>query len=159
MKRILFMLTPFVMILLAFRPVSFHTVSGTITDGAGTPVASVSVIVKGTNVATVSAQDGTYQINVTDKNATLVFSAVGYKSQEVKVKGKVTINVTLKSASTELKEVVVIGYGQRHKRDLAYKSMNAGAPIQGRVAGVHIQSGQGYRHDGEYEDFNTEGYD
>lgn len=156
------MLTPFVVILLAFQPDSFHTVSGKITDDGGTPVASVSVVVKGTNVATLSAQDGTYQINVTDKNATLVFSAVGYKSQEVKVKGKATINVTLKTAGAELKEVVVIGYGQQRKKNMTYNSFNkCAAPmqLQGSVAGIHIQNGQGCYQDREYEDFNTEDYD
>src|SRR5688572_26244881 len=148
MKRILFMLTPFVMILLAFQPVSLHTVSGKITDEAGTPVASVSVTVKGTNVATLSAQDGTYHINVSDKNATLVFSAVGYKSQEVKAKGRTTINVSLKTfAATELKEVVVIGYGQQHKRALVGTSTYPSTMLQGRVPGIHIQNGQGYNHD------------
>ena len=73
-------------------------ITGTVTSSENKqPVAGVTVTVKGTNVATLSAQDGTYQINVSDKNATLVFSAVGYKSQEVKAKGRTTINVTLKS--------------------------------------------------------------
>lgn len=172
------MLTPFVMILLAFQPVSFHTVSGKITDDAGTPVASVSVIVKGTSVATVSAQDGAYQINVSDKNATLVFSAVGYKSQEIKVKGRTTINVSLKTfAATELQEVVVIGYGQESKKDLSYKSTNPTVHLQGKVAGVvvgkpvtntnirirGISTLNGNNKIGFYDqvadDFNTENYD
>ena len=146
------MLTPFVMILLAFQPVSFHTVSGKITDEAGTPVAAVSITVKGTNVATLSAQDGTYQINVTDKNATLVFSSVGYKSQEVKVKGKATINVTLKSASTDLQEVVVTGYSSQKKRDMtgsvpvisSEQIYGSRAPVyyelEGKVAGVTVNN-------------------
>src|SRR5688500_11122466 len=106
MKRMLFMLAPVVLLMLAFQPLSFHTVNGKITDDTGNPVASVSIIVKGTNTATLSAQDGTFQINVSDKNATLVFSAVGYKSQEVKIKGKATINVSLKASAAELQEVV-----------------------------------------------------
>lgn len=154
------MLTPFVMILLAFQPLSFHTVSGKIIDEAGNPIASVSVIVKGTNVATLSAADGTYQINVSDKNAILVFSAVGYKSQEVKIKGKATINVSLKTAGTELQEVIVMGYAQQRKKNMTYHNYTASAaPLQGRIAGVHIQNGQGYYQDRGYEDFNTEDYD
>ncbi len=154
------MLMPFVMIMLAFQPLRFHTVSGKIIDEAGNPIASVSVIVKGTNVATLSAQDGTYQVNVSDKNATLVFSAVGYKSQEVKIKGKATINVSLKTAGTELQEVIVMGYAQQRKKNMTYHNYTASAaPLQGRMAGVHIQNGQGYYQDREYEDFNTEDYD
>ena len=155
------MLTPIVMILLAFQPLSFHTVSGKITDDTGNPVTSVSIIVKGTNVAALSAQDGTYQINVSDKNAILVFSAVGYKSQEVKIKGKTTINVSLKTfAATELQEVVVIGHAQKQKRNSNYYMPSAKAmQLQGMVSGIHTQNGQGYYQDREYEDFNTEGYD
>ncbi|HKZ66021.1 MAG TPA: von Willebrand factor type A domain-containing protein [Chitinophagaceae bacterium] len=160
MKRILFMLVPVVIVLLAFQPVKFHTINGKITDDNGNPVASVSVIVKGTNTATLSATDGTYQINTSDKNATLVFSAVGYKSQEIKIKGRTTINVSLKTAAVvEMQEVVVIGHDQQHKRAFAKTSTNPSTMLQGRVAGVHIQNGQGYYQDRKYEDFNTEGYD
>ena len=69
------MLIPVLLVLLAFRTFQSHTVSGKITGDKGSPMASVSVIIKGTNVATLSARDGTYQINVSDTNATLVFSA------------------------------------------------------------------------------------
>ncbi len=161
MKRILFMLLPFVMILLAFQPLNFHSVSGKIIDEAGNPVVSVSIIVKGTNLAALSAQDGTYQINVSDKNAILVFSAVGYKSQEIKIKGKTTINVSLKTfAASELQEVIVMGYAQQRKKNMTYHNYTtSAAPLQGRIAGVHIQNGQGYYQDRGYEDFNTEDYD
>ena len=150
MKRILFMLTPIVMILLAFQPLHFHTVTGKITDDTGNPIASVSIIVKGTNVAALSAQDGTYQISVSDKNSTLVFSAVGYKSQEIKIKGKTTINVSLKSAGNELQEVVVIGYSSQKKRNMTAsipvispdQIYGSRAPVyyrlEGKVAGVTV---------------------
>ena len=154
------MLMPFVMILLAFQPVNFHTVSGKIVDEAGNPIASVSIIVKGTNTATLSAPDGTYQINVSDKNAVLVFSVVGYKSQEIEIKGKTTVNVSLKAAGNELQEVIVMAYGQQRKKNMTYHNYTASAaPLQGRIAGVQIQNGQGYYQDRKYEDFNTEDYD
>jgi Ca-activated chloride channel family protein len=148
MKRILFMLVPVAVILLAFRPVKFHTINGKITDDAGAPLASVSVVVKGTNTATLSAQDGTYQISTGDKNATLVFSAVGYKSQEVKTKGKTTINVSLKTTEAELQEVIVTGYSSQKKRDMtgsvtvisSEQVYASRAPVyyhlEGKVAGV-----------------------
>ena len=58
MKRILFMLLPVVVILLAYKPVKFHTVSGKVTDENGSPVAGASVVIKGTNTGSSSAQDG-----------------------------------------------------------------------------------------------------
>ena len=67
------MLLPVVVILLAYHPVTLHTVSGKVTDDQGNPIVSVSVVAKGTNTATLSGQDGSYQINISDKNATLVF--------------------------------------------------------------------------------------
>jgi Ca-activated chloride channel family protein len=160
MKRILFVLLPAIFLLLAFQPVKFHTVSGKIKDTDGNELASVTVAVKGTSTAALSAKDGTYRINVNDRNAILVFSAVGYISQEIKIKGKSTINVMMKAAATELQEVVVIGYGQKHKKDVLQQyNANLEAPLQGRIAGVHIQHEQGYYTDPVYEDFNTEDYD
>ncbi|MGZ8524237.1 MAG: YfbK domain-containing protein [Chitinophagaceae bacterium] len=160
MQRILFMLIPVLVIMLAFQPLSFHSVSGKITDDKGSPLVSVSIVVKGTNLGALSAQDGTYHLSVTDKNAVLVFSAVGYKTQEVKIKGRATINVSLKTLEAKLEEVVVIGDGQKRKKVMTYdNAIVSAAPLQGRIGGVHIQNGQGYYQDREYEDFNTEGYD
>ncbi len=112
MKQILFMLIPVALILLAFRTFQLHMVSGKITDEKGTALASVHVAVKGTNIATLSATDGTYQVNVSDKNATLVFSAVGYDPKEILINGKSTIHVTMKPSVHALQEVVVTGYNQ-----------------------------------------------
>lgn len=151
------MLLPVVIILLAYRPVTFHTISGKITDENGNPVAAASVVVKGTNTATSSAKDGVYQVNTNDKNATLVFSAVGYQMEEIKVKGRTTINVILKAGVQKLEEVIVMGYD--NKRKLDYRSSNPSAVLQGRVAGIQVQNGQGYTGDNGYDDFNTEGYD
>ena len=89
------MLLPSIIILLAFQPFNTQTISGKITDDNGNPLSAVSVVVKGTNVAAQSAQDGSYKINVTNKDATLVYSAVGYTTQKVKIKGRDTIDVVL----------------------------------------------------------------
>ncbi len=187
MKRLLFMFIPVVLVLLAFRAFKSHTVNGKITDDKGSPVASVNVIVKGANVAVLSAHDGTYQVNVSDKNATLVFSAVGYQSQNIKIKGRTTINVSLKAAVNELQEVIVTGYSTQKKKDMtgsvsvisSDQLYSSHAPInntlQGRSAGVDvgnpgkgahirlrgISSVNGNTNIGyqEAEDFNTEDYD
>ena len=187
MKRILFMLLPAVIFVLAFRPVISYTVSGKITDEHGNPVIAATILVKGTNITTLSAQDGTYSLTVNDKNATLIFSAVGYSTQSVKIKGRTTLNISLKAAGAELQEVVVIGYGAQKKKNItgslttisAEHLYGSRAPVdnslQGRVAGVHVQSSSKIRLRGiastknnksngfsdldGVDDFNTENYD
>ncbi|MGZ8554070.1 MAG: YfbK domain-containing protein [Chitinophagaceae bacterium] len=152
MQRILFMLIPVLVIMLAFQPLTFHTVSGKITDDKGSPLASARVVVKGTNLGALSAQDGTYQLSVTDKNAVLVFSAVGYKTQEVKIKGRATINVSLKASAAELGEVVVTGYSSQKKKDMTgsvtvispEQIYGSRAPVhnqlEGKVAGITVNN-------------------
>lgn len=146
------MLIPLLVIMLAFQPNTFHTVSGKITDDKGSPLVSARVIVKGTNVGALSAQDGTYQLSVTDKNAVLEFSAVGYKTQEVKIKGRATINVSLKTAETELQEVIVTGYSSPKKSDMtgsvtvisSEQVYGSHAPVnyklEGKVAGITVNN-------------------
>src|SRR5690349_15013540 len=91
------------------------TVTGKVTsadDGAGLP--GVNVVEKGTSNGSVTDGDGNFSVNVAG-NATLVFSFVGYASQEVQVGAQSTINVTLQLDVTALSEVVVIGYGEVNK--------------------------------------------
>jgi len=171
MQRIIFMLVPLVICLLAFRPLNIQTVHGKITDGEGNPLAAVTIAVKGTKTATSSNTDGTYQISVTNEKATLVFSLVGFDSKEVKVKGKTEINVSLTVSTQKLEEVVVVGYGQRDEM-ANYESRIAptsgyvkqSQALQGKVAGVAVRGNTGYRRNGQYRDqapvhFNTEDYD
>lgn len=156
------MLLPVVVILLAYQPVTFHTVSGKVTDDQGNPLPAVSVVVKGTNTGTTSLQDGSYQINISDKNATLVFSLVGYESQKIKVKERTTINVSLKASVQKLEEVVVIGYDNTITD---YESLPA-APSEKKMSGARargLRTSNGITQQGLYDqradDFNTEGYD
>lgn len=93
-----------------------QTVTGKVTaadDGSGIP--GVNVLEKGTSNGTVSDADGNFRISV-GANATLVFSFVGYSSQEVSVGGQSTINVSMQSDVTALSEVVVTGYGSQDKK-------------------------------------------
>ncbi|MDQ2180018.1 TonB-dependent receptor [Marinifilum sp. D714] len=131
-------------------------VSGTVTDandGMGIP--GVSVVVKGTTIGTTTDIDGKYVLNV-DANSTLVFSFVGYKTQEILVGEQSQINVVLGVETENLSEVVVIGYGQVRKDDAtgAVFSVNSddfnqgstSSPqdlIVGKVAGVQIVSDGG----------------
>ncbi|WP_321278943.1 TonB-dependent receptor [Marinifilum fragile] len=131
-------------------------VSGTVTDandGMGIP--GVSVVVKGTTIGTTTDIDGNYTLKV-DANSTLVFSFVGYKTQEILVGDQTQINVILSVETENLSEVVVIGYGQVRKDDAtgAVFSVNSddfnqgstSSPqdlIVGKVAGVQIVSDGG----------------
>lgn len=90
-------------------------VSGKITDAQGMSLPGVSILVKGTTTGTVSAADGGYTLNVPSKTTTLVFSYIGFLTQEIGVDGKTEINVTMASDDKMLNEVVVVGYGEQKK--------------------------------------------
>ena len=107
MKRLLFLVAPPLMLFFAFRPVSSTTISGKITDGKGIPLASVTVIERGTSTSVSSANNGTYKIMVANNNGTLVFSGIGYQTKEVKIKGRTTINVSLTPVQNALSEVII----------------------------------------------------
>ena len=94
------------------------TIAGKVTDAADEPLPGVNVLIKGTLQGTVSDVNGFYSLQVPDDNVTLVFSFVGYASQEFLVGDQRVINVTLSETTRELEEVVVIGYGTAKRRDL-----------------------------------------
>ncbi len=94
-------------------------VSGRVTDAAGSGLPGVTVAARGTNIATSTGNDGTFSLTVPANTTTLVFSSVGYASQEFSI-GANTDNVTvsLQAAAGNLSEVVVIGYGTARRRDV-----------------------------------------
>jgi TonB-linked SusC/RagA family outer membrane protein len=138
-----------------FSLYSQRTVSGTVTDVNDEPISGVSVSVKGTTTGTVTDGNGTYRLNV-EENATLVFSYVGYITQEIKVTSQTEISVKLLDDSQGLEEVIVIGYGTRVKGALTgavskvdnqifetrplTNAMNA---LQGALPGVTVTRGSG----------------
>ena len=86
-------------------------VSGTVTGAEdGMPIPGVSVIVKGTTIGTATDMDGKYTLNVPSDAQTLVFSYIGYATQEVALAGRTNVDVALASASEDIEEVVVTGY-------------------------------------------------
>ncbi|MEM9672877.1 MAG: von Willebrand factor type A domain-containing protein [Bacteroidota bacterium] len=94
------------------------TITGTVTNATnGSALPGVNVIVKGTKNGTVTNLNGQYRIENVSEQDVLVFSTIGYASQEIKVKGKSIINVQLEEDIQELSEVVVIGYGTQKRRD------------------------------------------
>jgi iron complex outermembrane receptor protein len=132
------------------------TVRGTIVDASdGSPLPGATVQVKGTTTGTVTDMNGKYSIRV-NGNAILVFSYVGYQTQEVTVKPNTVVNIKLKPSAANLNELVVIGYGTVKKKDatgsvtaIGSKSFNKGAItsptdlLTGKVAGVQITSNGG----------------
>ena len=132
------------------------TLTGTILDQQNEPVIGATILVKGTSSGTVTDYDGNYILSEIASNAVLEISYVGMKSKTINVNGRTLINVVLDSDTELLDEVVVIGYGTTSTRmavgsitslktdkieDLPFT--NVGDALQGRTAGVVIQSGGG----------------
>ena len=126
-------------------------VSGKVTDENNQPLPGVNILVKGTTNGTTSDANGDYSLTVADQNTVLVFSFIGYATQEVHIDNRTSINVTLKEELISLSEVVVTGYGTQSKRDitgavatidskqlLSTPSTNLGQALQGKVAGVMV---------------------
>lgn len=93
-------------------------VTGQVTDKNGESLPGVSIVIKNTTSGTITDADGKYQIEVNDDQTVLIFSFVGYVSQEIQVGNSKQLNVTLESDEKSLNEVVVIGYGSTKKSDL-----------------------------------------
>lgn len=131
------------------------TVTGTVTDAVG-PLSGASVVVKGTTTGAVADFDGNYTIDVPDGSDTLVFSYVGYSTQEIAIDSRTSINAILTEDAQALSEVVVVGYGTQRKADLtgAIGSINAvdivrqpivspDQALAGTIAGVNITNRSG----------------
>lgn len=132
-----------------------QTATGTVTDNMG-PLPGVNVVVKGTTNGAQTDMDGTYTINNLNNDDVIVFSYLGYKSQDIIYTGQEVINVTLAEDASQLDEIVVIGYGTTTVKDatgavstVTAKDFNKGAIsspeqlIQGKSAGVQITQSSG----------------
>jgi len=141
--------------ILCFGLVKAQTVTGTVSDSNG-PLPGASVVVKGTTNGTQTDFDGNYTLNAVESDATLVFSYIGYKTQEIPVNGQTTIDVILQEDASQLDEVVVVGYGTTTKRStvgavesVKAEEFNKGVIvnpqqlIQGKTAGVQISATSG----------------
>ncbi len=93
-------------------------VTGKVVDDQGLPLIGVGVKLKGTQTAASTDANGNYALNLPDGNGTLVFSYIGYVTQEVAVNNRTSINVTLEEDSKSLDDVVVVGYGTQKKVNL-----------------------------------------
>jgi hypothetical protein len=92
------------------------TVSGVVKDDSGETVIGASVAVKGTTIGTVTDVNGNYSLSNVSTGSIIVFSFIGYETQEVTYTGEQSINVTLIEINQRLNEVVVIGYGVVKKK-------------------------------------------
>ncbi len=131
MRTIIFTCLSLLLILFfSFRTVNTHPVTGTVKDETGKMLPGVSIVEKGTTTATTSDVFGAFSITVSSKNATLVFSYVGYEAKEEKVKERNVVHITLSASKTELQEVVVVGYAS------GYNEFSK--QLSGRVPGVQV---------------------
>lgn len=158
MKQLYFMLCA-VLMLLAGMPVSAqksYGISGKVTDQAGNGIVGASVVVKGTTTGTSTGSDGSYSLNIKDRNATLVCSFIGMKSAETGINGRTEVNFTLEADAIGLEEVVAIGYGTIRKEEITSSITRVSSDeflqgsvsnplqlLQGKVAGLGISKTSG----------------
>jgi TonB-linked SusC/RagA family outer membrane protein len=134
------------------KPVDIQ-ISGKVTDESGVGLPGVNVLIKGTATGTTTSSEGTYSLTAPDGNATLVFSYIGYATQEIAINNRTTINVSLVPDVQSLSEVVVVGYQTQKRSDIVgavgvvdtdeIKKVQAGSVgelLQGRAAGVTVTS-------------------
>lgn len=131
--------------------VAQDTVTGTVSDNFGVPLAGASIVEKGTTNGTQSDFDGNFTLELADENASLLISYLGFKTQEIVVNGQTAFTITMEVDAAGLDEVVVVGYGTSAKKDVTgaissvkgadFKNVpvsSADKAIQGRVAGVQV---------------------
>ena len=131
-------------------------IEGTVTGENGETLPGVSVLIKGTQRGTVTNANGEFQLEVPGASSVLVFSFVGYLTQEIVVGNQTTLNVVISVDTKALDEVVVVGYGSSRKSDLtgSVGTVDVGALVKapvasfadalsGRVAGVQVSSNDG----------------
>ncbi|MEW4924878.1 TonB-dependent receptor [Algibacter sp. 2305UL17-15] len=132
------------------------SLTGTVTEqSTSIPLPGVNVVIKGTSTGTATDFDGNYTIEVNNGDV-IVFSYVGYQSQEITFSGQTTLDVQLTEDAAQLEEIVIIGYGSVKKEDLtgavdviSSEDFNQGAVVspdqllQGKAAGVRITSAGG----------------
>ncbi len=131
-------------------------ITGMVTDRNGVPVPGVTVIVKGTTTGTITGSNGNYSLSAIPAGATLVFSFVGMRTEEVAAGNQTIINVTMTEETIGIEEVVAVGYGVQRKETLSgaiasirskdiltTKSTSLVSNLQGKIPGVHIRQQSG----------------
>ncbi|CAL1519691.1 TonB-dependent receptor [Chitinophaga sp. MM2321] len=125
-------------------PLQNRKVTGSVTDEKGQPLLGVSIKLKGTSIGVVTDATGKFSLTVPGDNSVLVFSYIGYITQEVAVQNNSTVNVSLKEQTSSLNQVVVVGYGTQKKVNLTGAvSVVRGADLETRPVVDATQSLQG----------------
>lgn len=127
-------------ILFCFSQISFSqsnpvNVTGKVTDSTGNGIANVTVTEKGKKRSVITDGEGLFSIAVASQNSVLVFTSVGFVSQERKVGDQAALNITLQASNTSMEEVVVVGYGSRKKQSLTGSVATVTADDISRVHG------------------------
>ncbi len=148
--------TLLVLLTIGVQAFAQSAVSGKVTDEAGEPCVGANVLIKGTTTGTMTDLDGNYSLTDVRKGAILVFSSIGYTSQEVRLGSSSVVNVVLKSDADFLNEVVIVGYGTAKRKDLtgsltqidnkliaSQNSSSATKALEGAVPGIVYASVDG----------------
>ena len=155
MKRILILIAPLILIMLAFRPIRSHTITGTISDERGNPLPSVIISQKGSSNSTISDPKGVYQITISKASGVLIFSSVGYISHQENISGRSVINVSLKTVKLVTQEILNDRTADA-KKIYPMEAYNRGI-ASGKI--MAAPSTGMYNFIGDEEEFSREGYD
>jgi TonB-linked SusC/RagA family outer membrane protein len=132
-------------------------VSGTVSDTTGVALAGVGVRVRGTQTGTATDRNGRFTVTVPDANSVLIFSYIGFTSQEVPLNGQTTFNIRLKGSSSSLQEVVVTGFGTQKREsitgsiasvtskdiDRVHAGSTVSTSLAGKIPGVTFRQSEG----------------
>jgi TonB-linked SusC/RagA family outer membrane protein len=135
------------------EPIDLAAITGTVTNEDGEALVGATIAIKGTAMGTLSGEGGKYSLNAPDDATTLVFSYLGYETQEVEIGGRSVIDVVMVTSDAFLEEVVVTGYTSERKADiigsvevidtedmLTAPAANLAGQLQGRAAGVVVSN-------------------
>ncbi len=127
------------------------SLQGKVTDESGTEMPGVNIVVKGTSIGTTTDAAGNYSMQVPGRQSVLVFSFIGYATQEISVGDQTSLNVSMSASAEQLSEIVVIGYGEQRQEAITgsvvslkgdamreVPSANFTQALQGRLAGVEM---------------------
>lgn len=172
MKRLLFLLAPILVFMLAFRPVNNVTITGKVTDEKGNPVVGAAIRLKGTKIGTTAGKDGVYALRVNELKGTLIFSSIDMEQVEVAINGHAVIDVVLNRMSSTMQEVIVTGtYATKRKMTTSTSIVDGGNSkgipvnlnnaLSGKVAGIQLTNGtnNGYYSPAPYGYFDGESYE
>ncbi|QEC58597.1 SusC/RagA family TonB-linked outer membrane protein [Flavisolibacter ginsenosidimutans] len=146
----------FFILALSTTALAQHSVTGTVRDLKGEPLSGVSINVKNSSIGTTSDKNGSYSISVLDQNSALIFSMIGFTTQEINLNGRASVDLTLAGKTSNLNEVIITGYKTQDRTTLTTSIskldikvlenipfQNLATGMQGTMAGVVVQTTSG----------------